>query len=123
MKTTKRLMGIIGSKGLMLLANAAWALPQPIPNGVLTGPLNANGQQVTNVASVRFVDGTTLSTASGMGSNTNAAVTISNAPNAAVVLSGTGQSGNPLTATYDPPIGALLYDEAGALPGILLFDP
>ena len=119
----KKLIFLIVSLALLGFVAAARALPQPIPNGVLTGPLNANGQQVTNVASVRFVDGTTLSTASGMGSNTNAAVTISNAPNAAVVLSGTGQSGNPLTATYDPPIGALLYDEAGALPGILLFDP
>ena len=120
-------MGILGSMGVMvgclLIAKRAGALPQPISSGVLTAPLNANGKAVTNVGSVTFADGTTLSTASGVGSGTNAAVTVSNAPNAAVVLSGNGQPGTPLIATYNPPLGALLYDEAGALPGFLLFDP
>jgi hypothetical protein len=40
-------------------------LPQPIANGVLTGPLNVNGQSLTNVASVTFADGTTQTTAGG----------------------------------------------------------
>lgn len=144
-------------------AATACALPLPIQNGVLTGPLNANGQGITNVAGVTFADGTTLSTASGAGGGggvsgtatnltgaatnqvqslalavaqqvvaTNAvAVTVSNAPNATVILSGNGLAATPLMATASGtalPGGALLYDEAGLVAGpgsndFLLFDP
>ena len=50
-----------------LLAASAAAIPLPIQNGVLTGPLNANGQALTNVAALSFADGTTQATAGGGG--------------------------------------------------------
>ncbi len=51
----------------LLVAASALALPLPIQHGVLTGPLNANGQAVTNVGTLTFADGTTQSTAGGGG--------------------------------------------------------
>jgi hypothetical protein len=59
--------------GLLLSAQFANALPLPIRNGVLTGPLNANGQAITDVAAVKFADGTTQITAGGVTSVSTAA--------------------------------------------------
>lgn len=67
MKTTNRIL--LALFGCNLLTSACVALPLPIQNGVLTGTLNANGQAMTNVGSIKFGDGTTLSTASGLGGN------------------------------------------------------
>ena len=59
----------------VLLAVSTWAIDTPIAHGILTSPLNANGQPLTNVARVVFADGTTQATAGGVGgAPTNLAV-------------------------------------------------
>lgn len=144
----KKLTFLIGSLALLGVM-VALALPLPIQTGVLTGELNANGHAVTNVGSITFADGTVQGTAGAGGSSGTAtnltgtatnqvrslalaaaqqvvatnALAISNAPNATVILSGTGLPGCPLSVAANTQIGALLYDEAEVPGGILLFDP
>jgi hypothetical protein len=87
---------------MVLMAIGAWALPQPIPNGVLTGPLNGNGYAVTNVGSIVFADGTTQGTAPGAGH--------------------TSLFGTSITLGNDPVVGTApgsLYLGDGDTPGVL----
>jgi len=143
-----KILRILILTSLLLPSLAAFALPLPISNGVLTGPLNANGQPIANVRSMTFADGTSLSTAAGTGSTNG--VTITNTPSTAIYLAngslpgpvlrydepgtpdgvllmvslaGNGSAGSPLAAAFNTQGSALLYDEAGTQGGTLLFDP
>lgn len=69
MKSLK--LEIIACAGLALSPQLVGGLPQPIGYGVLTGPLNANGKAITNVAAVTFADGSSQNTAQIPGMVTN----------------------------------------------------
>jgi hypothetical protein len=68
---------LIAFAGLLLSPPFVQGLPQPIGNGVLTGPLNANGKAITNVATVTFADGSSQNTAQIPGMVTNTGVNYS----------------------------------------------
>jgi len=112
----------------------AWALPLPIGNGVLTGPLNANGQAISNLNSVTFADGTTLSTATGAvggGSGTalpgnavtngqanvwvGSGLTVSNAAATWAQLNFGGGLGNVSDYIQANPVGLTIGNAAGAI--------